>query len=278
MRIGEFAKAVFGHWDSLMSGAIAAGLLWFLTWIWSKRKPPEKLPWYIYAWMIIIFCFVASYQAWVDKDDERERAANEVKEIKTKLENMQPKLTTGFYNAYWIPEYPLLVALVHIGNTGAVQSVAHDFELTIGGNSVRPLTDKQISTGSGLIQIQLGLSSDMIDMVLLGDEFLQPRTMVRPIEQGKLVRGWMLFDLHEVIARCSKPLVATLHLKDINNEKYDLAIAAQNVPPLPALNTFTHFYPDITYPFKRRDIVNRIAKSRGGDNLIIMIDRKCTMS
>ena len=249
-----------------MFGAVAAILIWVIAW-WWKRYYQNALPWNVYAWVVVVFCFVASYQAWVDKYEEYDRAKTTVRELQAKVDNKKAKLTAGAYNSYWISSYPLLIVLMHIGNAGESPSVTHDFELSIAGQSVRP----EFHQVPILYHLLLGLEPNKTDMILPGDEFIHHRTMRTPVERGFLTRGWIIFDLSGKVPRCSSPMVGTIVFKDINNEKYSVSVAPQSIPPLPPRNSFTG-YPDITPPLLDREVILRIEKSRGGDVVAVKTD------
>jgi hypothetical protein len=63
-----------------------------------------------------------------------------------------------------------------------------------------------------------------------------------------------------------------IKFSDISDQLYTVPLPkAQQIPPMPSPDP-SHWYADITYPFRERSIVERIIKSRGSDTLKIVVN------
>jgi hypothetical protein len=261
----EWFQAVIVRWETLWFGFAGLAVLYVIRRFRWWKYQEKRLPWYMIGLVLLCFLLLSSYFAFEDKKGQFVAARSEIGELRSRLQKKKPDLKLGFYHAYWVAEYPLLIALVSISNAGEVPSIAHDFELSLDGRRARPLTDKPLSTV--IFHLRIGAPPLNTDMVLLGNEFVEYKTIEVPIQQGRLVRGWVLFDLHEVAKPCSKPQTGLLYVRDVNNERYQVAIAPQSIPRLPPFESF--HYPDMTSPWRQRYTADQMEKGQRGDVIML---------
>jgi hypothetical protein len=126
---------------------------------------------------------------------------------------------------------------------------------------INPIIDAVI----GMIQLRLGLSPNNIDMMLLTEEFIQHRATKQPVVPDASVRGWLFAQLPKL----NEPNGLSVGFKDYLGKHYAVELRTlQEIPPLPPKESFQG-YPDITYPFRERSIIERFAKKRSGDVLMV---------
>jgi hypothetical protein len=178
-------------------------------------------------------------------------------------EAIQPRLSASYHEAYYYRPYPLLMVLLELKNVGDTQTAATDFKADVRTSSkpVYPLLMPEGTT----IHLRLGVPPIPTDMVFLLEEFIQYRATAKPIPPGVPVRGWLFFNL----PKNSQPDGLAISFNDVYGRSYSIPLLSiKEIPPLPELES-TQRFPDVTYPFRDRSIVEKIEKGRGGDILML---------
>jgi hypothetical protein len=242
------------------SKLIGVALIVFsLGWIWwlllpivaekyeaTQSRPPAML-WG--GWIaIMIFCLLYGWGIYKQQEDQKPKFSTRIR---------------GSYVWYSSTHTANLLVLLEIGNSGNKPSVATDFTLTLQERSIHA----HASNINGTFHFVLDLPPNHTDIILLAEEFIQRRCTANPITLGASVRGWLYFEIPK------SPDVATenasITFSDILDQTYSIPLRnIQRIPPLPSPDP-SHHYPDITYPFRERSVIERMIQQRGSDTLKI---------
>lgn len=83
----DFVKAVFSHWNTAMSGIVAALFLGVCDYLYAQWRGSAAMPWYVYGFVAFSFAIYGCYRAWLDKDQALQEALRQLSALTAQLED-----------------------------------------------------------------------------------------------------------------------------------------------------------------------------------------------
>lgn len=102
----EYLKAVFSHWEPLMSGIFFTLFLLVISWLYTRRPSSAPLPWYYYVFVAFIFLFYACYRTWLDQDQAQEREVQTLKDTHQNSEDLLRQRITDLEDRLTVVKTP----------------------------------------------------------------------------------------------------------------------------------------------------------------------------
>jgi hypothetical protein len=244
INLWQYIRAVTTHWVALMSGGaiiVALGLL--------ERFSGRTVPTYVYVGVLILFIFIACYQAWRTERKRRIESESMLSQVKTELLEEKGKHRPDLEGIIAFTSFgsddkgnTFIVVILSVRSLG-MQTIIHNYKLSINLPSKGEIIVSPTHF-EGRITIesddQPGVSFDSKDM-------LYAKTHTKPIETGSMVEGGIVFVLQGVSkdeAYNARESLALL-FEDVKGKvyvtKYPKADMNKAVPPryLPGMPTKT---------------------------------------
>jgi hypothetical protein len=186
-----FVAAIAKEWIAIMSGVVSLGIAIALARS-GKTSIPSNVYWAIGMVTLFVALFVASYRAWSAKN-------REVIELKRKFE---PGIKATILGVSWglqpglpgLPGSAMAVVKLRIKNLGA-PTIADLFSVTVD-------TGTRLFSGQNVLPPPPDGSFEMLRpeglSVMKYEEFIGPKTAMKPIATGSQIGGVMLAEFEDL--------------------------------------------------------------------------------
>lgn len=205
-----FTRAVFAHWEVLVSGVIFNGLL-FASGIVASQQFGRDVPWQTYPVAFTLFLFIACFMAW--KDEYRKRQQLEQVRPRFRLELVRQAFGNVGNNLLGIQ------TIIGIRNIGTMQSVAGGWRISLTDASGIAIPVEQMYF-PGRVTLEHADGREVIEEADLIDR----KTVSKPIEVGTYVQGLLYGGIKGMQPEDVKPgYTLTVQCVDVFDVPYTAA-------------------------------------------------------